>query len=260
MFEFNIPLEGNKKLETLISQVKKNSELETLLKMSNITAIDRLGYNDHGPTHIKIVANSSLRILRILIKHNITPSVVKDYKLQNEDAEVIVVLAAILHDIGHAIHRKKHELLSTVFAAPIIDKLIENIYTGKERTIVKFETLHTIYCHEANTIPLTIEGGVMKIADALDMEKGRARIPYQIGSVNIHSMSAIAIEKVRILDGTGTERPIKIVIYMSDSAGIFQIDELLKEKIKTSGIAKLIEVEAILVENGTEKVLKEFKL
>ena len=256
MFEFNIPFNGNKKLETLISEVKKNSELETLLRMSNITAIDRLGYNDHGPTHVRIVANSSLRMLRILIKHGITPSIVKDYKMKNEDAEIVTVLSAILHDIGHSIHRFKHELLSTIIAGPIIDKLISRIYSGEEKTIVKFETLHAIYSHEANINPLTIEGGVMKIADALDMEKGRARIPYRAGSINIHSMSAMAIEKVKILDGT--KSPIDIIIYMSDSAGIFQIDELLKEKIKTSGLLKMLEVEVRLTKNGEEKLLKEF--
>ncbi len=256
MSEFHIPFNGNKKLETLIEKAREDQELETLLRASNVTAIDRLGYNDHGPTHIKIVANSSLRMLRILIKKGIIPSVVKDYQLKNEDAEIIVVLASILHDIGHAIHRKRHELLSTFLAGPLIERLTDKLYFPPEKNIIKFETLHAIYSHEADTKPLTIEGGVMKIADALDMTKGRARIPYQAGSVNIHSISAMAIEQVNILEGEG--KPVEVVIYMSDSAGIFQVDELLKSKIRTSGIEKMISVEARLLKDGQEKVLKKF--
>jgi hypothetical protein len=257
MEKFNIPFKKNEKLRELILKVKKDSEINTLLKISNINAIDRMGYNDHGPTHVKIVANSSLRILRILIKKGILPNIVKNYKLKNEDAELVVVLASILHDIGHTIHRERHELLSTALAAPIIDRLLNGLYQKENKTIIKFETLHAIYSHEPNITSLTTEGGVVKIADALDMEKGRARIPYQIGSVNIHSLSAMAIEKVKILEGE--TNPVKIIIYMLNPAGIFQVNWLLKEKIKTSGIEKMFEVRAILIKNGKEKILKDFQ-
>ena len=37
-------------------------------------AIERMGYTDHGPTHVKIVANLALKLLRILVeKKLITP-------------------------------------------------------------------------------------------------------------------------------------------------------------------------------------------
>jgi len=258
MLPFNIPCGENKKLATVIERVKNDEEIETLLKMSNVTAIDRMGYNDHGATHVRIVANSALYMLRILIKKGVIPSIVKDYELTNEDAELVIVLASILHDLGHAIHRQGHEVMSTVFAAPIIERLLEGIYEGPEKTIVKFEILHIIYSHEPNVTPLTIEGGVMKVADALDMEKGRARIPYQIGSVNIHSVSAMAIEKVEIKEGE--ERPIKVIIHMSNPAGIFQVDELLREKMKTSGVEKFFTIEAMLRQDGEEKLLKKIQI
>ena len=258
MLQFNIPVENNTKLAAIIDKVKKDEEIETLLKMSNITAIDRLGYNDHGATHVKIVANSSLRILRILIQKGIVPSVVKNYNLQNEDAEVIVVLSSILHDLGHAIHRQGHEIMSTVFDSPIIDRILEGIYKGPEKIIVKFETLHAIYSHEPSQTALTIEGGVMKIADALDMEKGRARIPYKIGSINIHSLSAMAIDKVDIQEGL--ERPVKVIIHMSNPAGIFQVDDLLREKINTSGVAQFFTIEARLMKDAKESLLKKIQL
>jgi len=258
MLPFNIPCDKNKKLATVIERVKNDEELETLLKMSNVTTIDRMGYNDHGATHVRIVANSSLYILRILIKEGIIPSIVKNYSLENEDAELVIVLASILHDLGYAIHRQGHEVMSTVFTAPIIKRLTEGIYKSPEKTIVKFEILHAIYSHEPNVTPLTIEGGVMKVADSLDMEKGRARVPYRIGSVNIHSLSAMAIEKVEIKEGE--ERPIKVIIHMSNPAGIFQVDDLLREKMQTSGVEKFFTIEAMLMQDGEEKLLKKIQI
>jgi len=254
MSEFSVPFGDNEKLKILVERIKEDVELNTLWKASNIIAIDRLGYNDHGPVHVKIVANMALRMLRILVNKGIVPGVVKNYGMKNEDAEIIVTLASALHDIGHAIHRTEHENNSLVLAVPIIDRLLEGIYEGEEKTIVKAETLHAIFSHRANIIPLTIEAGIVKIADALDMEEGRARIPFKIGKVNIHSVSALAIKEVNVMEGD--KKPLKIRIKMRNSAGIFQVDELLKNKIETSGIKDLIEVVAEVIGNEEEKIVE----
>ncbi|EDY35506.1 HD domain protein [Aciduliprofundum boonei T469] len=253
MSEFSVPYENNEKLKILVNRIKNDVELNTLWKASNIIAIDRLGYNDHGPVHVKIVANLALRMLRILINKGIVPGVVKNYGMKNEDAEIIVTLASALHDIGHAIHRTEHEDNSLVLAVPIIDRLLEGIYEEEEKTIIKAETLHAIFSHRANIIPLTIEAGIVKIADALDMEEGRARIPFKIGKINIHSVSALAIKEVSVMEGD--KKPLKIRIKMRNSAGIFQVDELLKNKIETSGIKDLIEVVAEVVGQEEEKIV-----
>ena len=253
MSEFSVPYENNEKLKILVNRIKNDVELNTLWKASNIIAIDRLGYNDHGPVHVKIVANLALRMLRILINKGIVPGVVKNYGMKNYDAEIIVTLASALHDIGHAIHRTEHEDNSLVLAVPIIDRLLEGIYEEEEKTIIKAETLHAIFSHRANIIPLTIEAGIVKIADALDMEEGRARIPFKIGKINIHSVSALAIKEVSVMEGD--KKPLKIRIKMRNSAGIFQVDELLKNKIETSGIKDLIEVVAEVVGQEEEKIV-----
>ncbi len=258
--KFNIPSGGNKRLEKLMANIRKDEVLNLLLRMSNITAIDRMGINDHGPVHVRIVANAALKILRIFRQNGIKPSLVKnygDYGFKDEDGEVVVVLASVLHDIGHVIHRTGHEEMSTVISFAIIDDLLKGIYEEIEkRTILKYEVAHAIYCHEPPIVPLTIEGGVVKVADALDMEMGRARIPYRIGTVSIHSVSAMAIKKVSILKGE--EKPVKIKILMSNPAGIFQVDELLREKIRTSGIKEMFEVEARITKGRGEEVLKKY--
>ncbi len=255
--QFSVPTNGNAILEEVVRRVNNDIELKTLWKASNIIAIDRLGYNDHGPVHVKIVANLALKMLRILVSRGIEPGVVKNYALRNEDAEVVVLMGAVLHDIGHAIHRIEHENNSIPLSIPIIERILKGLYDEEKKAIMKSEILHAIFSHRAPIMPLTVEAGVLKIADALDMEEGRARIPFESGKVNIHSVSALAIKRVQVMEGKDT--PLKIKIEMKNSAGIFQVDELLKNKIEMSGIKELIEVEALVVGETEEKIVSYVK-
>ena len=96
--EFNVPVGENKKLETVMERIKTNVKLDACLRMNNITAIDRLGYNDHGTTHAKIVANMALKIHKIFYEANIPFSLVKDYGMTKDDSEIVTVLGALLPD------------------------------------------------------------------------------------------------------------------------------------------------------------------
>ena len=84
------------------------------------------------------------------------------------------------------------------------------------------------------------------------MAKGRSRIPFERGSVSIHSLSAAAIEDVLIRDGES--RPILIEIVMNNSSGIYQVDGLLKAKLRGSGLEPYVEVLAH-IDTEAEKVL-----
>ncbi len=236
----NLPLHGNEKLSEVVRRVDASVRLAALWTGSNITAMDRMHINDHGPVHVRIVTNIALKLLRLLDAGGVVPSVVKDHRLAVEDAEVVVVLAAALHDVGHVIDRQNHEDLSLILAAPLAQQFLSGIYPEQTATLLEGEVLHAIHSHRRDVTPLTVEGGVVKVADALDMEAGRARIPFTAGEATIHSVSAMAIKKVRIKKGT--DRPVKIEVEMSNSAGIFQLDNLLGEKLKHSGIAEHVEV------------------
>lgn len=257
-YVFNIPFRDNLKLKHVIGCVKRDVKLQTLWKCANIMAIDRMGFTDHGPTHVKIVANSALKLLRILVDNKVVPSIVKNYGMKNEDAEVVVVLGSIFHDLGMVVTREGHELYGALLASRFIEKYLEQIYSEEEHTIICSEALHAIVSHEEPRKPLTIEAGIVRIADALDMEKGRARIPFQAGKVDIHSVSALSIEKVDIHEGDKT--PVTIKITMSNSAGIFQIDELLKPRIKNSGLENYIHVVAEITEEKETKILEKFEI
>jgi len=249
---------NNKKLEQVLERIEKNVKLKTLWDASNTMTVRRLGMTDHGKTHVIIVSNIALKLLRNLKRAGIMPDSVKDYNLEYEDSEIIVFLASILHDIGNSITRDDHERMSVILASPLIDGILEGLYTEREKTIIASEILHAILCHDTNCKIHTTEGGIIMIADGLDMEKGRARIPFDLGKVDIHSVSALSIENVNI--SYSKETPIMIDIQMSNSAGIFQVDYLLKNKIDSSGISKYVSVTAHVREGKEKKIIEQYKL
>jgi len=255
---FRLPVHENEKLKGLMQRVSEDRKLQAYWRCANVTAIDRMGFSDHGPTHIKIVANSALRMLRILLQSGVTPGVVKNYGLTGQDAEVVTVLASVLHDLGMAIVREGHEEWSVLLAIGFLDKYLADLYSPEQAAIITAEVLHAIVSHHRGQTPLTLEAGIVRVADALDMEKGRARIPFEAGKVNIHSVSAQSIEGVRIT--SGREKPITVSIRMSNSAGIFQVDELLRSKIKGSGLEPYIHVVAEILGEKEARIIEKFEI
>ena len=250
-----------------MEKVKENKKLQTYWKCANVMAIERMGYTDHGPTHVKIVANISLKLMRILVEKNlITPSIVENYKMQKEDAEVVVVLGAILHDLGMIVQRRNHEQYSVFLALDVLKDLLTPIYNQEESAIITSEVLHSIVCHEqppsteSTTRILTKEAGIVGIADALDMEAGRARIPFQAGKIDIHSVSALSIEKVEVEATENKSKPITIKIKMSNPAGVFQIDELLKPRITKSGLEQYFHVIAEITGKKKNCIIHKFEI
>ena len=222
--KFSIPVRDNKKLQVLMNRINEDRELFQIWKCANVNAVDRSGISDHGEVHIRIVANAALRIVRLLVKGGIEPSVVKHHGLTSEDAELIVVLAACLHDTGISVNRDHHERYSLFIAFRKVRELLEGIYDEPDLTTMVSETLHAVVAHDADEKCLTIEAGALKLADATDMTEGRSRIPFESGKVNIHSVSAKAVNDVNIKKGEN--KPVCIEIKLINSAGIFQVDHL----------------------------------
>jgi metal-dependent HD superfamily phosphatase/phosphodiesterase len=245
-FQLNIPIKENKKLEKTIKFIENDVEVTTLWRCSNVMSMERQNLNDHGPVHIKIVANRAMKLFRMLTKNGVEPSIVKNYGMTSEDAEVVILLGSVLHDLGLAIVRDRHEIFSVPLAREVLKRFLPTMYNIEESTIMTSEILHAVLTHHEPSYPQTLEAGIIKVADALDMEKGRARIPYEEGRLNIHSISAFAIEKVDILDGD--EKPITIAIKMDNPAGVFQVDNLLVEKTRGSGLEKYLQVKVYIRE------------
>jgi len=255
--KINVQTRGNALLEKVLGRVNSNRELKTLWRIMNVNAIERLGYTDHGPMHFNIVANYGLQIARIFEDKKIAFSIVKDFGLTNKHAEIVIFLAAIMHDLGMSIHRVNHEMFSLFIARDFLKDILD-FMPIEERTVVTSETLHAIISHSHGSAgkTSTIEGGIVRIADALDMSKGRSRIPYRMGKIDIHSVSANAIESVVVSEGG--EKPVEIRIVMTTEAGVFQVDDFIEEKLEVSGLARYIDVKSFLKEHGHERIYKNY--
>src|ERR671918_1602422 len=123
-----VPVRGNRKLRTLVERVNDDRQLKGWWHVANVNAVLRMEINDHSWVHIQIVANIALKLLRQLVKHGVETAMIKDYGFEPEDAEVIVVLGALLHCIGMAVHRDGHEDFSLFLAEPKMRELLAGIY------------------------------------------------------------------------------------------------------------------------------------
>jgi metal-dependent HD superfamily phosphatase/phosphodiesterase len=253
-----LPERGNRDLRRVLERANADRQLKAWWHVSNVNAAVRLEINDHSWVHIQIVANIALKLLRELTKHGVEPSVVRDYGMRNEDAELVVVLSALTHCIGMSVHRRGHEDWSLFLAEPKLHELLEGIYEEPDRTVIVSEILQAITSHRADGEPLSLEAGILRVADALDMAEGRSRIPFEKGRVSMHSLSAAAIDAVVI--GDGETKPVRIEIAMNNSSGLFQVDGLLKAKLRGSGLEPHVEVIAHIDTADEKRLVPEYRL
>jgi metal-dependent HD superfamily phosphatase/phosphodiesterase len=219
---------------------------------------ERLGMSDHSWVHVQIVLNIALRLLRLLDKGGVEPAMVADHGMTVRDAEVVVAGGALLHDVGMSIHRADHEAYSLFLAREALTRLLADAYKEPQRSVVIAEILHAIIGHRRRGDPYTLEAGVVRVADALDMAQGRSRMPLEAGQEGIHSISAAAVNEIRI--ESGEDRPVRIEIELNNSAGIFQVDDLLATKIRGTPLEGRVEVVAEVEGDSEKRLLRGFRL
>jgi hypothetical protein len=233
----------DEKLNEVLPQLVEDPEVVTYLEAQNVNAVTRKGYNDHGPKHIEIVRDRALRLYELLKRGGVEFNGAAQQGLPEADEPVIVALAATLHDIGHVVHRDEHAYYSIPLAADLLDRFLPDFYDTSEAVRIKAETLHAILCHHTEEDPLTREAGVVRVADALDMEQGRSRIPYEKGGRGINTLSSQAISDVTLCEGETV--PVLAEISMVNAAGVYQVDNLLKSKLEGSSLENHIRIVAI---------------
>jgi len=242
--------DGDDLLLRLTERLLASAEIEAIQNYANTVSISRLGLNDHGPVHMKIVCKNALRMLLYLHEENIKTSLEEEHVGTFIDSVSAVMLAALLHDSGMTIGRKDHELYSGIIAFSIINDILKQVLPDEKdimrRTIIRSVAMEGILGHMATHPIHSIEAGLILIADGCDMTKGRARITLEIPSKpaegDIHKYSANSIEKVGI--SKGSERPLKIEVKMKSEVGFFQVEEVLIPKLLSSPAKHLIELYA----------------
>jgi metal-dependent HD superfamily phosphatase/phosphodiesterase len=251
------PTERNPRLGRFLEAANASLPLKARWHVAQVNA-ERLEMSDHSWVHLQIVLNRALHLYRMLHRHGLKSSVETDFALSNKDAEVIIAGGCLLHDLGMSIHRIDHEAYSLHVAGDLLDDLLDGVYEEPERTVIAAEIQHAIIGHRKGGRPLTLEAGVVRVADALDMEQGRSRVSFETSLANIHSLSAAAIDEVKIIPGE--QRPVRVEVLMNNSAGVFQVDELLASKLRGSGLESYIEVVARIDAEHEKRLLRVYQI
>ncbi len=248
----------DQRLEEVMAAVDDDDEVQAYLEAQNVNPVKRKRYNDHGAKHIEIVRNRALSLYSLLKAGGVEFDGAADQGLEEADEPVIVALAAVLHDIGHIVHRDDHPYYSIPLAADILDRLLPAFYDTGSVVRLKGEVLHAILCHHTEEDPLTLEAGVVRVADALDMERGRSRIPYEHGGRGINTVSSQAIQDVTLSPGNGT--PVLVEIEMTNAAGVYQVDNLLKAKLQDSGLEQMVRIIAVNTHSESDNIVERVEL
>jgi len=232
----------------------RDAEVKHLQDYANTVSIKRLGFNDHGPVHMRTVVLNALIMLELLRDAGVQLSLEKEEVGTLADSTAAILIACMLHDIGMSIGRELHERNAVALARPIIDRLLHDVYGNQlqRQIIIRSLAFECMLGHMATQRIHSLEAGIVLIADGCDMERGRARIPMLLTTESrvgdIHKYSSAAIRQVTI--AKGTKRPIRITIAMTDTVGFFQIEEVLFKKIERSTIKPYIELYAGVAPDG----------
>jgi metal-dependent HD superfamily phosphatase/phosphodiesterase len=258
-FEEKIKMRLRGKPLDMIEYIFSDPQIQALHEYANIVSLKRLGFNDHGPVHMRKAALNALLMFDLLVETGIRLNLEKEGVGTAEDSKIAVLAAALLHDIGMTVCREKHEFMSVNLAIPIIDKMLEQFYHSdiNKRVILKSLIMECIFGHMATQTIHTLEAGLVLVGDGCDMEQGRSRISTMLFDKprvgDIHKYSSTGIEKVYI--SKGDKKPIKIHVDMTESVGFFQIEEVLFPKIAFSPVKKYIELEAGIIGKEIKKYL-----
>lgn len=248
----------DQRLHAVLDAIDNSEVIQTYLEAQNVNPVGRLGYNDHGQKHISIVLDRALGLYDLLKAGEVPFNGAHDQGLSEADEPVIVALGAVLHDIGNIIHRDNHAHWAIPLAIPVLDDILAEFYDPADIVRMKGEVLHAILCHHSGAHPLTREAGVVRIADGLDMERGRSRRPYEEGGRGINTVSSQSIEDVQLYPGE--EFPVRVEIEMIDAAGVYQVDTLLKRKLNDSRLSDHVRIVAVQVESGDGKIVERLEL
>jgi len=234
----------------LLDELLSDEEVKAIQDYANTVSITRIGLNDHGPVHMRIVCKNALKILKTLHEAGVQTSLEKEGSGTLADSISAVILASMLHDSGMTIGRKDHEMYSGIMTYGIISRILEKALPGEKniyrRTVIRSIALEGIIGHMGTHPIHSVEAGIILVSDGCDMTKGRARIILENfdrpAEGDIHKYSASSIEKASIYPGK--EKPVCIEIKMRESVGFFQVEEVLMPKIHASTIDQHIELYA----------------
>ena len=127
--------------EELARVLFADEETQHIQEYANVVSIRRLGFNDHGPVHMRQVAYNAIKALVILHGAGVKTALEQDGAGCFEDSLASVLLSGFLHDLGMSVGRERHERTSAMLALPIIDRILLALLPDVEAARVLSQTL-----------------------------------------------------------------------------------------------------------------------
>ncbi len=133
----------------MVKYLFADEELQEMQDYANSVSIRRLGYNDHGPVHMRQVVGNAIKMLNILHEAGIQTSLEKEEMGTFEDSMCAVILAGMMHDLGMAIGRQGHEEMSALLSQPIIERTLMHMFPHDlhRRVVIRAVTTEAIIGH-----------------------------------------------------------------------------------------------------------------
>jgi len=210
--------------------------------LADYLLLEKMHFNDHGRGHAYVAAMNAVNLMLHLMKVKVKPDFVKDHGGDLDDAMTILVVATLLHDIGNQVSRENHHMYGVMLTSQLVEEILKGVnpkITPEKITIMKGFILHCIASHDLDTQPLTTEAAVCSIGDGMDMTRGRSFTARKLGSFSMHALSVWMIESVTL---SVMNKKVQIRVVMDDLAGVFQIEQLLLPKVKSTYLMKYIDL------------------
>ncbi len=238
-------ISNSPKAQQFYKAALSNEEFRALWDACNYIALKKLFYSDHGPMHGFVTARNALVILEILKNKKILVDLIEDGRGDWDDAQLVIIAAALFHDVGNAIHRELHWLTGPVLLQNALDEELNKIYSKEKATFLKVYIFNIIYSHESFEQKVTMEASIVGLADYTDITYGRSVGILTQGKYNIHTISSAAIQRVLITPGK--KKAIRIIVELNNSAGIFHVEEALVKNCFSGLLKEQVEILAQVV-------------
>jgi metal-dependent HD superfamily phosphatase/phosphodiesterase len=188
----------------ILEEVKRTEEVRTLIEMTD-RYLGVIGYTEHGPRHLALVAN---------IAHNVM------IRLKRPERQAqLASIAAYLHDVGNVISREYHAQSGALIAQRVLSQM------GMPAEEV-LEIMAAIGNHEERGgMPVNEIGAALILADKSDVHRSRVRATGSI-TQDIHDRVNYAATSsfLRVEEGDSTiSLEIKIDTSISQVMEYFEI-------------------------------------
>jgi metal-dependent HD superfamily phosphatase/phosphodiesterase len=242
-------------LPQIFDSILKDPRILSYYRLGDFMATYEYKTTPHDLNHAKRAAYYALSIYDHLHSRKIKSDIVKAKIVDLKEAEAIVLMAAMMHDIGNTVDREKHPTYSVFLAEPVISDLLGE-YFPERKAVMYPMVLHAINAHSSRGIPPeTLEANCVALGDRCDVSHKRIREDY-----HVKRFKSLVDETIENIDINSKVTPLTIDVYMDDPLAIFRVERIIKEiNTRCFMVKKYATVRGFLKEKGKMKLFEKWQ-